>query len=453
MVFKKIRLFFLIAKVFIHRQKKVIAISFLAAICLFLLVFSILPSIPKPKQTMRIGLIGSYRFSELPESLLSKVSIGLTRIDQSGSALPALAASWNVSEDAKTYEFTLLDEIFWQDGTAVKAAEIDYNLPGVEQKEIGDKKISFRLKEPFAPFLNLLSEPVFKNGTIGTGKYTIKKLVKQGDFVQKININGPEQNYWYIFYPTQNMAIKAFKLGEIDQIQNLTSEGFPSSWLDFLTVEKKLEQDKYIGIFLNMRNEKLSNKDLRQALAYATPKPDDNSRAYGPLNPASWAYNNDVKKYLSDANQAKKLFKKYQDETKTDKVSLKILTTSNLSFVADQVEKSWKDVLGINTEVSFVDRVPSDFQVLIMVSQIPSDPDQYSFWHSTQDSNLTGYNSPKVDKILEDARKLTNKDKRREKYLDFQKFLLEDCPVVFLSHPDSYTLTRKKLLFTFQTPN
>ncbi len=55
--------------------------------------------------------------------------------------------------------------------------------------------------------------------------------------------------------------------------------------------------------------------------------------------------------------------------------------------------------------------------------------------------------SPKVDKILEDARRITDLDARRENYLDFQKFLLEDCPAIFLSYPQFFNIERKRLIF------
>ena len=78
-----------------------------------------------------------------------------------------------------------------------------------------------------------------------------------------------------------------------------------------------------------------------------------------------------------------------------------------------------------------------------MASQeIPADPDQYTLWHSTQSTNITGYNSPKIDKLLEDGRKISDKEERKAIYLDFQRFLVEDTPAAFLFHPTVYTIIR-----------
>jgi peptide/nickel transport system substrate-binding protein len=90
---------------------------------------------------------------------------------------------------------------------------------------------------------------------------------------------------------------------------------------------------------------------------------------------------------------------------------------------------------------------------LLINQPIPIDPDQYTLWHSTQATNLTnnavGENSDenndnaKIDKLLEDGRQTLDPEDRRLIYLDFQRFLVEYTPAVFLYHPTSYTILRK----------
>jgi len=78
-----------------------------------------------------------------------------------------------------------------------------------------------------------------------------------------------------------------------------------------------------------------------------------------------------------------------------------------------------------------------------VAQEIPPDPDQHALWHSTQPTNLTHYSDLKVDKLLEDGRQISDQARRREIYQDFQRFLVEDSPAIFLSHPVTYTITRK----------
>lgn len=449
MSLKKIRLLFLIVGAFWKKEKKVVVATTIAAAGLFFLSVKVMPYVPRPKPTERIGVIGNYTFESLPEQILSLSSSGLTKIDENGLPIPSLADKWTVSEDGKSYSFYLAENIFWQDGTEVAANEIKFDLPNVETEIISNKVIKFNLQEPYSPFPTLLTKPIFKKNSIGTGRYQVKKIEKSGPYIRRLFLAGPDINIVYSFYPIEDAAFWAFKIGEIDQMPAVFNNPFEPEWFPFVSTETSVKKNQYIGIFLNMRDKYLADKNLRQALAYATLKPNDETRAIGPINPDSWAFNPDVKLYEADVKQAKNLFSKFINEIEEEKITLRIDTTNNFQFIAEQIKNNWEEALGINVEIKFMDRIPSDFQVLLIISEIPADPDQYTFWHSTQESNLTGYKSPKVDKILEDARQLTDTRNRKEKYYDFQKFILEDSPVIFLYHPQILTIKRNKFRLPF----
>jgi len=81
--------------------------------------------------------------------------------------------------------------------------------------------------------------------------------------------------------------------------------------------------------------------------------------------------------------------------------------------------------------------------VLLSAQDIPIDPDQYIFWHSTQaNTNITGLVNAKIDKLLEDGRMEQDQEKRKKIYIDFQKRLVDELPALFLYYPTSYTVTR-----------
>ena len=65
------------------------------------------------------------------------------------------------------------------------------------------------------------------------------------------------------------------------------------------------------------------------------------------------------------------------------------------------------------------------------------------FWHSTQTAtNITGYANVKIDKLLEDGRQELDPAKRKSIYADFQRYLTEDVPAIFMYYPNSFTVTR-----------
>jgi peptide/nickel transport system substrate-binding protein len=79
------------------------------------------------------------------------------------------------------------------------------------------------------------------------------------------------------------------------------------------------------------------------------------------------------------------------------------------------------------------------FDMLLYEIEITIDPDQYNLWHSLKsnypDLNISGYNYERVDILLEEARESSDLKVRKEKYALFQKYLMNDAPVVFLYHP------------------
>ena len=88
--------------------------------------------------------------------------------------------------------------------------------------------------------------------------------------------------------------------------------------------------------------------------------------------------------------------------------------------------------------------IPSDYQVLLRSLPIPYDPDQYIYWQSTQENtNISNYSSAKIDKLLEDGRKTLDKEQRQKIYADFQFYLVDDVPAIFLYYPKIYTIKRK----------
>jgi len=62
----------------------------------------------------------------IPEAnIILQVFDGLTRIDNKNMPQPAIAKSWTISADLKTYTFTLRDAT-WTDGTPVTASDFEY---------------------------------------------------------------------------------------------------------------------------------------------------------------------------------------------------------------------------------------------------------------------------------------------------------------------------------------
>ncbi len=446
-IFKKIRFYLRLGTAFLEKHSRLLVLSFLIGIVSFIVLPRILKTMPFKKGTQRIGLVGKFSTSQLPLEVQNLISSGLTSIQNDKSVVPSMATSWQVDEDGETYTFVLKENLFWHDGSRVTARDINYNFSDVATSFLDEKTIKFQLKEPFSPFPITVSKPVFKKGLIGTGEYQVVSLERNGQIVEQIVLKVAEkgsqkENLVLRFYPTEETARTAFKLGEIDTIKNLSALGELEEW-ENLQIVREVKYNRYVAIFLNTQSDKLSDKSFRQALAYALEKK-WTPRALSPIDPQSWAYNPSVKPYDLDLENAKNLMEKaFEGGEVPESIEIELATVPSLLSVAEEIKADWEKI-PVKTHIKVVNTIPEDYEALLVAQEVSSDPDQYSLWHSTQaGTNISRYQSPKIDKLLEDGRKTMNQEERKEIYQDFQRFLVEDTPAIFLFHPTLYTVSRK----------
>lgn len=100
----------------------------------------------------------------------------LVYLDDKGQPTPWLAKSWEISPDGKTYTFHLRDDVTFSDGSKFDAEAVRINLehmrdpatksplaaayiaPYVDGKAVDPYTFKAHLREPYAPFLNVLAQ-------------------------------------------------------------------------------------------------------------------------------------------------------------------------------------------------------------------------------------------------------------------------------------------------------
>jgi peptide/nickel transport system substrate-binding protein len=445
-VLRSWRIFYLIVIQLAQKYTKALGIGFLAGFLLSLGFWQIYPFIAQQWLTpvIRIGIVGDYTPNSLPLSIQKDISMGLTTEDTDGSPLPGLASTWTATDSGKIFTFYLKSNLKWQDGKTVQASDVNYNIRNVTFTVVDPVTLKATLKTAYSPLPSLLSKPLFQAGLRGFGKYKVAGIKLNGDKVGYIKLVPTEQGSSpikakeYRFYRTEATAILAFKLGEIDQLDDLTSKYDVSSW-GVAKITERVNYNRIVSIFFNLDDQMLQDKSLRHALAFAVP-PVKYERAYSPIAKTSWAYTDKVKKYDADFDQAKKLLA--TAKIASESASLVLTTFSQYADFAQTIADSWTK-LGLSTKVKIVNTVPSDYQILLSAQDVPPDPDQYPFWHSTQtQTNITSFANVKIDKLLEDARQEIDTESRKKIYVDFQRRIVEEAPAVFLYYPTIYSLKR-----------
>lgn len=431
---------FKLVAAFLKKFKIILFVSVIAGLATFFILQSSLISFSKRTQTS-VGVTGRYSIDQLPTGVTSLISRGLTKTNES-DIVEADLASWEEKDSGREWIFTIKDKTTWQDGKPLKVSELNYEFSDVDVSFLNDNQISFKLKDPFSPFPSILTKPVFKKGLLGVGEWSVDKLVSNGRFVQELVLkNESKDSKTFRFFPTEEATKNAFIMGKVNSISGITDAAPLNNWKT-VNSEKIIETRQVVTLFFNTQDKVLSDKSVRQALMYAIDKKSLGERALSPISRDSWAYNPQVKDYAYDTARSKEILKDLPKSV-LDELNVKIITTPILLDTGESISKYWNEI-GVNSFVQVSSVVPTDFQVYITILDIPTDPDQYPLWHSTQtQTNLSKYSNPRIDKLLEDGRSELNFEARRKTYLDFQRFLLEDVPAGFLYYPSYYTITRK----------
>lgn len=452
-MFKKIRFWYWTATAFIKKYALGLTIGSVVGILLAVYGETILKLLPS-HQTIHIGRIGNVTLAQMPLDIQQKISRGLTRMNEAGEWENDVALSITPSDEGKTYTVKLRPDLKWSDGQSFTSLDFDMNITDVSIVKSDAETVEFKLKEPFAPFPSILSQPLLKKvrvglirkktHIIGLNTYSLQNVQTTGQYLKIITLKSAGTTLIYHFYPTEEEALIAYKLGHIDQIDGITAP-YLEEWKN-TTITKDDNANRYLALFFNTANQQLQDKSIRQLLAYATPKKADDSRVISPISIRSWAYNPQVKPYTQNMEAAKNILDKLKKSNPNLSLQFTLTTTPAYVEMAQRIIDSWM-TLGIQTELKIVPYPDTnDYQILLIGQQIPDDPDQYPLWHSTQPTNIAHYQSPKIDKLLEDGRKETNHEQRKEIYQDFQRFLVEDCPAVFLHELPTYTLKRTRLV-------
>jgi peptide/nickel transport system substrate-binding protein len=443
---RRIQYISLFVHTFFTRHKKHLIVSCLCGFLFTLLIFQAYPIYLSffGRKVHKIGVVGRYNIANLPLFIQNQISIGMTQLDVNGEVKPSLATGWQIDQKNLEYTFTFPQNSMWHSGKKFTAKDIRYALKGATFTATNDTTLKVTLTDAYAPLLSVLSQPLFLDNLDGLGSYKVSKLLYKEDAIDELTLTPFKDQTLptmvYKFFRSTPDVLFAFKAGELDIIMNLNDVSELKDWKN-IKITDFIQYDKFIGIFFNLTNSLFKDKEIRQALAYALPKIPNSQKAYTPISPLSWAYSSKIRLYNQDLEAAQKILSKSPLATSSNQIT--ISTFASLLPLAEQIAQSWNSV-GVSVKVKVESTLPDDYQVALLSQAIPPDPDQYQFWQSTQDAfNITHYNNPKIDKLLEDGRKTQDKDERKKIYADFQRYIVDDAPVLFLEFPTIYTVERK----------
>lgn len=451
-MYKKLRHSYWLTAAFLKKNVRFLLISFIIGFFIILVSINIFPFINTYffKEKVIIGIVGRYSVRDIPQEIRQDISTPLITVDQDGNIKPVLAHSYEILDDQTTYRFHLKTDLFWSDNKKFNANSIDLKFQDVETKVVDDYTIDFVLKQKLNIFPIYLTQPMIKYPLAGVGaQYKVQNFNQVKNELRYIQLtpNKPDLPLKeYRFYHTEDDLIAAYKKGEITQFttSSVKIADLFSDWnnTDILRSE---DYSKIMTLFMNTESGILQERDVRKGIAYATPEfPRYGVPAKTSIPPVSWAYSGDVKEYPLNVEKAKSFVDDYIDESSASTSgTLTLNTFFDYIDIAEELKTRYEEI-GLKIDIKVVSFLPQEFDLFLTVWSPPTDPDQYFFWHSSQKgTNITKLNNVKVDKYLEEGRRLLNPVQRKINYADFQKTIAEEVPAYFMFHPYEYTIRRK----------
>lgn len=235
---------------------------------------------------------------------------------------------------------------------------------------------------------------------------------------------------------------------------------------------------QYYAVVINNRNEILKDKLIRKAIArmidvdllLKTFGTGGEMKALSPIHPAKEYFNKSLKEISFDLKESEKLIKqagwKDADGNRIPekvingrKTELKFSVTITGKAFGKSLALQLKENAGkLGIEVEVITRQGAKFKkdlddlkfdlAPIVGSQDLADIDPFPEWHSSNTgpgrSNISGFSDPGCDKIIEEIISTHNKEKRAELYVEFQKLIYEEQPVIFLFIPTNNVIVNKK---------
>lgn len=334
---------------------------------------------------------------------------------------------------------------------------------------------------------------LYNTNPIGSGPYKISKIERNSSgipthyelsaftryalgepYISTINFN---------FYQNEKSLSDAYRAKEIDSTSALS----PQNLVDLKNKDdqtEKISLPRIFGVFFNQNQNKVFlNKEVRQALNLTVDKDRIISEALGGYgekinSPLPNGILPETEKNITNYNQTERMeqaknlltkagwqfnatssiWEKKISKKETQQLIFTISTsnTTDLKKVADILKENWAQ-LGAKVEIQTFDQSDLNqnvinqrkYDALLFGEIVGRSLDLFAFWHSSQ--RLTGYNvamytNSKADKLLEEARQISDKTERLKKYALFETEINNDLPAVFIYSPEFIYILPPKIL-------
>lgn len=416
---------------------------------------------------------------------------GLVKADPDGNFVPALAESYEISDDATTFTFHLRKGVKFHNGSEMTAEDVVYTLDKCRGVETGtpllsayseidtvtaldENTVEIKLKNPNIEYLAYLNTAIIPHDyadqetfPIGTGPYKFKsRSVQENIVLEKFADYWGEPGYLdevtFKIIENTDALVLALRSGSVDLCVHRVASEVQEIGDEYELLESPTNLIQ--AMYLNNAAEPLNNLKVRQALNYAVNVQDVMSFVNEGLGTAigSSIYPSFGKYFMPeladaypyDPDKAKSLL---AEAGYPDGFPLTITAPSNYAVHVNtaQVIAEQLKAVGIDAKINLVEWATwlsevyqgRNFEATVVGfdASFLTARALLERWISDNSKNMINFNDPEYDRVLKEAFASTNEEEQTALYKQAEKILSDDAANVYLMDPNDLTVISKKL--------
>jgi oligopeptide transport system substrate-binding protein len=404
-------------------------------------------------------------------NLCANLHSGLMKVDAKGNLVPGLAESYKISQDKKTYTFSLRPGIQYSDGKPIVPEDFVFGLRHAlkkstaardasffqaikksadpENKEFGvvaqKQKVVIQLQSPDSAFLSALSMPLaapmkaewldqkghWLPSSPTSGPFRVKKFTPDREIV----LEGRDQKIVrFRVIREETTAINLFETKALDVLLTIPPEElvrlqkahrvevFPSTasfFLSFHTQKAPFQEKRWRKAL----SEAIDRNDLAKLAPGSTP-----SESYLPSALAT-------ERFPVPAKKEALLWAKNQEKIP---LTLTYPNSGMANLLAQRLQIQWKKELGLEVKLdpmewkAYLGKLSADAPALFFLGYSAPFPDPISHlkvFESNSPDNRAKFQSPKYDRLLQIVRTSTGK-KRDEAVQQMHSILVQEEQII-----------------------